>query len=75
MKRFIVCVVSMFLMSHQADAKCTRLTHLTKKTIQEKGVKVETNKYDCFVKANEQGNFQDNYCKNCGCHTSDHDNA
>ena len=75
MNIFVMCVLGMFLLSHRADAKCIRPTHLSKKRVMIKGDNVETNVYECAVKANEQVNFSDNYCKNCGCHSSDHDNT
>ena len=75
MKVLVLCVLGLFLLGNQAHAKCTRLTHVTKKMVRDKGVLTETNKYDCLVKAQEKDNFNDNYCKNCGCHSSDHDNT
>lgn len=79
MKKFfmlttLLCAMGCAVVGGALIAKCINNKHQKEKTTRTGGEVKVTKVYKCIVKRDEAINFSDGYCKNCGCHISDHDN-
>ncbi len=75
MKKLLTLLMVLNVLHGVAHAKCINKKHRKVLVKSQGGQQVQTQEYNCAVRASEAKNFDEGYCKNCGCHTTDHDNT
>lgn len=70
-----ISLIGFTVISVSLSGKCIRTKHRREQLTTQEGTRKETFYYSCQIKSSESENFDDGYCKNCGCHVSDHDNT
>lgn len=63
------------VVGNELAAHCINIKHRKAKIELRDGVRKEIYNYKCKIQASDVMRFDNGYCKNCGCHASDHDNT